>query len=142
MSTSLDGKTALVTGAGRGLGRATALRLASAGETVALLARSAAELAETAARCMNSAGPRWWSVLTCPDPASASTCCGPGPVDTSPQAWIRGQDPGRIGTVPRDRFSRSYEAGTLITPEHSARSLLARLDSDATGQAQDVSDPP
>ncbi len=80
MSTSLDGKTALVTGAGRGLGRATAMGVASAGGTVALLvARPAGELPGT--------------------------------------AW------------------RVHELG-------GARSLLARLDSDATGQAQDVSDPP
>jgi NAD(P)-dependent dehydrogenase (short-subunit alcohol dehydrogenase family) len=79
MSTSLDGKTALVTGAGRGLGRPSPLGVASAGGTVALVARSAGELPGT--------------------------------------AW------------------RVQELG-------GARSLLARLDSDATGQVQDVSDPP
>jgi 3-oxoacyl-[acyl-carrier protein] reductase len=50
MSTSLAGKTALVTGAGRGIGRAIAMGLAGAGGTVALVARSAGELAETARR--------------------------------------------------------------------------------------------
>jgi len=48
MSTWLDGRFALVTGAGRGMGRAIAMRLASVGGTVALVARSAGELAETA----------------------------------------------------------------------------------------------
>ncbi|HKH12825.1 MAG TPA: SDR family oxidoreductase [Rubrobacter sp.] len=43
----LEGKTALVTGASSGLGRATAVALARAGADVALVARSADELEET-----------------------------------------------------------------------------------------------
>lgn len=252
MSISLDGKTALVTGAGRGLGRAIAMGLASAGGAVALVARSAGELAETARRVhelggvplvissdlgdpgqltriaqrvgaelgtvdilVNNAGVVWPlgpSVSVGPDEwaaaiainvvavanltfallpamlgrkwgriinvssgaaASPASMIGgnayvtgkaaleahtlnlaaeladsgvtanvfrPGPVDTSMQAWIRGQDPARIGAALHDRFSRSFEAGILLTPEHSARSLLARLDSDATGQTWDVAD--
>lgn len=43
----LEGKVAVVTGAGRGLGRRVALRLAALGADVALIARSAAQLEET-----------------------------------------------------------------------------------------------
>ena len=45
---NLDGKIALITGAGRGIGRATALTLARAGADVALVARSHDELLSAA----------------------------------------------------------------------------------------------
>jgi NAD(P)-dependent dehydrogenase (short-subunit alcohol dehydrogenase family) len=47
MSGGLAGKVALVSGAGSGIGRAAATRLASAGAAIALVGRTAARLAET-----------------------------------------------------------------------------------------------
>jgi NAD(P)-dependent dehydrogenase (short-subunit alcohol dehydrogenase family) len=85
-SNSVDGKTALVTRAGRGIGRAIALGLAM-------------------------------------------------------QARIREQDPDQIGTQLHQRFTASYQQGTLISAQQSAESLLAHLDTGATGQIWDVSDP-
>lgn len=49
MTNALDGNTAIVTGAGRGIGRATALALAREGADVVVASRSREELEETAA---------------------------------------------------------------------------------------------
>jgi 3-oxoacyl-[acyl-carrier protein] reductase len=44
----LEGKTAIITGAGRGLGRAAAIEMAKEGASVAILSRTPSELDETA----------------------------------------------------------------------------------------------
>src|SRR5258708_34422017 len=56
MTISLDGKTALVHGAGRGGRRAIAIALAKAGASVALIARSRDELEETASHALELGG--------------------------------------------------------------------------------------
>lgn len=48
-SFELEGKTAVVTGAGRGIGRALAIGLAEAGADIALIARTESDLKDTAA---------------------------------------------------------------------------------------------
>ncbi len=65
----LDGRTAIVTGAGRGIGAAIAAALDAAGARVALVARSRDQLAATAARLVNE------PVVV---PADLATPDGPG----------------------------------------------------------------
>ena len=57
----LSGRTALVTGGGRGIGRAIAIALAQAGAQVAVLARSRGELEETV-RLIAAGSGRAWAV--------------------------------------------------------------------------------
>jgi NAD(P)-dependent dehydrogenase (short-subunit alcohol dehydrogenase family) len=64
----------------------------------------------------------------------------PGGVDTAMQAWIRGQDPDRIGAALHARFNQTFTEGALITPERSAAALIAHLGGDDTGSVWDVSD--
>lgn len=52
----LDGRVAVVTGSGRGLGRATAIRLAEVGARVVVTARTASEIEETAERIRAGGG--------------------------------------------------------------------------------------
>ena len=252
-SDSLGGKTALVTGAGRGIGRGMALGLAQAGARVALLARSGDELDQTASQVqelggralavpadvsdpgqltaavkrirdelgdvtvlINNAAVVWpLGASTSIDPAQwaaaisinvvavarlsflllpemiasgwgrivnvssgiAASPAGmvranayatskaaleahtvnlaaeldgtgvtvnayrPGSVDTAMQAFIRGQDPDWIGAELHRRFTASYHDGNLTSPQQSAQSLLARLDSDDNGRIWSLSDP-
>jgi NAD(P)-dependent dehydrogenase (short-subunit alcohol dehydrogenase family) len=256
VATDLAGKTALITGAGRGIGRAIALGLADAGADVVLLARTAGQLEETRALlrdrgvpvqrirvvpadlahddqrghamstvlaagrvdilvnnaatverlgptvAINAQGLRlafevnvvapvaltgavlpgmlqagWGRVVNISSAIAANpagmvggnayattkaaleahtvnlagelrgtgvtvNAYRPGGVDTAMQAWIRGQDPERIGAGLHDRFKRNYTEGTLITPEHSAAVLLARLADDDTGAIWDVNAAP
>jgi NAD(P)-dependent dehydrogenase (short-subunit alcohol dehydrogenase family) len=53
----LEGRTALVTGASRGIGRQAALTMAAAGATVVLAARSAEDLEEVAAAARDAGAP-------------------------------------------------------------------------------------
>jgi NADP-dependent 3-hydroxy acid dehydrogenase YdfG len=56
MSQLLEGKTALITGAGRGIGRAIARAFAAEGAAVALVSRSRADLATVAAEVREAGG--------------------------------------------------------------------------------------
>ncbi len=256
MATNFAGKTALVTGAGRGIGRAVALGLGVAGARVVLLARTTAQLDETRARLSEQGVPAGrvsllpadladeddrgravaaaltagrvdilvnnaatveplgstagtsaaalrlalevnvvapatltaavlpgmlaagWGRVVNVSSAIAANPAGmvrgnayattkaaleahtvnlaaelrgtgvtvnayrPGGVDTAMQAWIRGQDPRRIGAGLHERFNRNHAEGALITPERSAAALLAHLAGDDTGAIWDVSTAP
>jgi NAD(P)-dependent dehydrogenase (short-subunit alcohol dehydrogenase family) len=67
---SLAGRHALVTGAGRGIGRACALALADAGASLTLVARSAGELEEVAAAVAERGGTAFAHPADVCDPAA------------------------------------------------------------------------
>jgi NAD(P)-dependent dehydrogenase (short-subunit alcohol dehydrogenase family) len=69
----LDGRNALVTGAGRGIGRAIALGLAEAGASVCVTARSAGQLSQTYAHISALGRRAAFVVADLLDPAALST---------------------------------------------------------------------
>jgi 3-oxoacyl-[acyl-carrier protein] reductase len=64
----------------------------------------------------------------------------PGAVDTAMQAWIRSQPADEIGAALSARFQTAYESGSLITPEHSAQTLITRLIGRNNGEIWSVDD--
>jgi NAD(P)-dependent dehydrogenase (short-subunit alcohol dehydrogenase family) len=168
----------VVTGAGRGIGRAIAVGLALAGADVLVTARSAGELAETAAAVIPGMITAGWGrivnvssgIVAGPGSMIGGNACAatkaaleahsrnlaaelagtgvtvnvyrPGGVDTAMQAWIRSQDPARIGPALHERFRRSSADGGLLTAEASAAALLGHLagpDGERTGAIWDRS---
>jgi NAD(P)-dependent dehydrogenase (short-subunit alcohol dehydrogenase family) len=153
MTAPFDGRVALITGAGRGIGRAVALQLAEGGARVALVARSVDQLEETAATLRGEGGVALvvpadladhdavadaaHTVNLAAEVAGSGVTVNvyrPGSVDTAMHAWFRAQPPAEIGAALHQHFQASYEQGALITAERSARALLARLGGEATGQ--------
>ncbi|MEU4670413.1 SDR family oxidoreductase [Amycolatopsis sp. NPDC023774] len=80
---SFHGRTALVTGAGRGIGREIALGLARGGARVAVLARSADQVTETAELIRRQGGEAWALPADVADKAAREQALEkiPGPVD-------------------------------------------------------------
>jgi NAD(P)-dependent dehydrogenase (short-subunit alcohol dehydrogenase family) len=76
MDLRLDGKTALVTGASRGIGLAIARRLAEAGANVMLSSRKDDALAQAAAGLEGLDGAVSWFVANAGDPEQAVACVG------------------------------------------------------------------
>jgi NAD(P)-dependent dehydrogenase (short-subunit alcohol dehydrogenase family) len=78
MELRLDGKTALVTGASRGIGQAIALAFASAGASVMISSRNADALTESAALIDQAKGDRAgevdWRIANAGDPDQAVDC--------------------------------------------------------------------
>ena len=69
MSGRLDGRHAIITGGGRGIGQATARVFAAEGAEVLLLGRTAADLEATAAEIESAGGVAWWRVCDVRDEA-------------------------------------------------------------------------
>lgn len=65
----------------------------------------------------------------------------PGTVDTSMQTWVREEGSAQMSEATRSYFAGVHERGELLTPEHSAARLIARLAGDDNGRTWTPNDP-
>ena len=85
---SLEGKAALVTGAGRGIGRAISLAYARAGAALSIGARTESELDDTAAEIEKLGGPVVSRHLDMSDLDSIrGSCAGPSTSWAASTSW-------------------------------------------------------
>ena len=103
----LDGKTALVTGAGRGIGRAVALALAAAGAELMLVSRTQSELDAVAREIATRGGKARALPFDVTDARTRSATPSPAfPVSTSSSTM-----PGSTGRSPFSKSTRRPSTG-------------------------------
>jgi NAD(P)-dependent dehydrogenase (short-subunit alcohol dehydrogenase family) len=129
----LDGRHAVVTGAGRGLGRGAALALAAAGAAVTLVARSRAELEDAAAEIEAAGGRACAAVADVADEAqveavlaAAEAAAGPPEILVTAAGLNRTGPTERYDVADWDRLMDVNVRGTFLTCRAFGRRLIAR----------------
>jgi len=130
--TTLTGKVALITGAGSGIGRETALHLARRGAAVALAGRTEAALLETAAQVGVEGGDAAVIVADVTDPAQverliAETTRAFGTVDILINSAGVGLIKPLDATTPEeiDRLLDTNVKGTMLVTQAALRAMIA-----------------
>ncbi|MFH2056517.1 MAG: SDR family oxidoreductase [bacterium] len=126
----LTGKTALITGAGRGIGRATAELFAAEGADLAILARTESELTETADLCRSEGAEVFSRVCDLGKPAQIDAF-----MLEMPERFARIDilinnaarfDKGMFAEFPRERFELMIQAN-IVGTFYLTQQVLGRM---------------
>jgi NAD(P)-dependent dehydrogenase (short-subunit alcohol dehydrogenase family) len=132
----LDGKTALVTGAGRGIGRAVALALAAAGAELVLVSRTVSQLEEVAGEIAQQGGRARALPLDVTDSAAArDAVAGLGRLDilinnagvNRPQPFLE------VDEATLDRLLTLNVRAAFVVAQAAARRMVAATGARAGG---------
>lgn len=139
----LASRVTLVTGAGRGLGRAMALRLAADGAHVAVVARTASELAETVRLVVEAGGRARAFVADVTDADAVARLVDDverdvGPIDVLVNNAGHGGTPGPVWTLDPDEWWTTQTVN-LRGPFLCMRAVLARMVARHSGRVVNVS---
>jgi NAD(P)-dependent dehydrogenase (short-subunit alcohol dehydrogenase family) len=130
----LDGRHALVTGAGRGLGRAAALALADLGAVVTLVARSEDELRGVAGEVVAAGGHAWVCPADVADEEAVDAAIRTADAEAPLSILVNAAGLNRTGPAERyavedwDLLMSVNVRGTFLTCRALARRLRARGD--------------
>jgi NAD(P)-dependent dehydrogenase (short-subunit alcohol dehydrogenase family) len=136
---NLDGRVALVTGGGRGIGRAIAVGLASDGADVAINYRRDADSAAETVTAIEAAGGRGAAYAASVDDADASAALAEavlgdfGPVDLlvhSAGIASRGQTVADTDAAEIERLFRTHALGAFVLAKHLVPGMRARARGD------------
>src|SRR4051794_37121281 len=138
----LSGQVAVVTGGGRGIGRALALALSAAGASVAVVARSEDQIAETAGRIRESGGRALAIAADVADPGADGRMAEEveralGPVDLLVNNAGDSGPLGPIAEADADRWWRCQEVN-LRGPFVCARAFLPGMIARGRGRIVNV----
>jgi NAD(P)-dependent dehydrogenase (short-subunit alcohol dehydrogenase family) len=128
-----EGSVAIVTGASRGIGAATARAFGLAGATVVLAARTEGELAATADRITQQGGRAFPCVADVTAPASIArlvqnTVAAHGRVDIAFNNAGQGHQPTPLADLTVEEFDRTLSAnarGVFLSMKHEIAAMLA-----------------
>lgn len=132
----LDGKTALVTGAGRGIGRAVAIALAAAGAELVLASRTSSDLEAVAAEIARKGGRAKLMPIDVTDSAAVrAAIAGLGHLDilvnnagvNRPQPFLEVDD----DTL--DRLLTLNVRAAFIVAQAAARQMVAQIGAETSG---------